>query len=37
MIACLVLGLAFEAVFYSFNAVEKQHDQSWKTHHRGLG
>jgi hypothetical protein len=37
MICCLVLGLAFDVVFYSFNAMQKNHDEQWDNDHFGLG
>jgi hypothetical protein len=37
MMVCLVLGLFFDVVFYTYNAIEKVRDDEWKTAHYGLG
>ena len=37
MMVNLVLGLFFDVVFYTYNAIEKVKDTEWKTAHYGLG
>jgi hypothetical protein len=36
VILCLVLALAFDVVFYSYNAIEKIRDKNWIDSHKGL-